>query len=452
MGLWRAPGWDTIDEVKANMLGWKTYSFNELHLIHHRFTGTAESLWRDKIKRGVACYVTGYHPLFVAASCVSQSVRRPYLGGSAAIAYGFLKGYWERMPRVNDQATHQVCSRPATAASVRARKRFGNERQLGSVQLICAESAENSTFDRDDSVSARAHSGHAGYHPPPRTRTIRDSISAVASRAWSCPTLDHRSQQRPPATLQRRRHGLDCLQWRNLQLSGAAHFPSAKATSFKTQTDTEVIVHLYEEFGPQCVEKLRGMFAFAIWDENKKTLFLARDRVGIKPLYYSLNGPVASSSLRRSRRSLPTPRSPKSCAGNDRPLSDLPLRSRRRDAAERYSASWRRGITCWLRMAKQKSAILGSSVPQAGGQSEHRGSGKPIIELAGRSGRAAYDCGRSRWRSAERRSGFDGGAQFAAERTTRKSAPSRWAFPTPDLPMRRPYARLAAETFGSRAP
>src|SRR5579862_1595678 len=55
---------------------------------------------------------------------------------------------------------------------------------------------------------------------------------------------------------------------------------------FRTQTDTEVIVHLYEESGGRCTEKLRGMFAFAIWDERKQTLLLARDRVGIKPLYY----------------------------------------------------------------------------------------------------------------------------------------------------------------------
>jgi len=63
-------------------------------------------------------------------------------------------------------------------------------------------------------------------------------------------------------------------------------FLKTKGHSFKTNTDTEVIVHLYEEFGENCVEKLRGMFAFAIWNDREKTLFIARDRVGIKPLYY----------------------------------------------------------------------------------------------------------------------------------------------------------------------
>ena len=67
-------------------------------------------------------------------------------------------------------------------------------------------------------------------------------------------------------------------------------FLLGKGHTFKTKTDTEVIIHLYEELGPQCVEKLRGMFAFAIWDENTKTLFLARDRVGIKPVYYWHDG------------------------------------------------------------------------------------------------------------------------------------------------------------------
>lgn len=63
-------------------------------------------------------------------------------------------------------------------------------------------------------------------------------------------------------------------------------FLQSKGHVFRTQTDTEVIVHLYEELGEGCVERLRGMFAFAIWDERNQSLFIARDRVGIKPLYY----------------------------------------------------------------------------------------------------------------------------------------------------------------------
>lgn len=57
---------------------------------------------------------------------------------------------------------------------------------------------------------------------------------------------------------------------------------------FHTRCDTEVIVHAWEEWGEACVDRFRGMFAFALWDRNRQTLFMARDRMGVKPLYYAL--------------------------------------------------------------------------------------------------------------------------------------------------------------------
>ena len=56
---------------------------------------------------------------------------------------------------------------------------------------------------------------------------------------------------------------------------------------FRSRTDTEVVLNAYAHWGPQCIDKFNGMFAFAIWDKTRQELFLARDRYGIKPLYYT---------------------------------------------------------------------------------------------------------------------------------------------------------------------
>ncbi|MGH9447999.1 MAG: glycosyltransferase family A protein [Terriglobia bacterium] len=102
-GFWPAPGWDTLDEVKANMKGWSTRSFSELALTHYRITGAADGRWRNLVKNGKSDFISGYHPLFMIAKCISRLACRPYVLGSAALAYGFVKGYLTGTPQVNDR-------------------------------------------------------------------------------------------------------------------------------------------------------------------------------------------------------------------------------------------------------------------------------------------------------------------------------------------------------------
>ena len=104
-GFWPAPGWDTMDEVKASMLGWTTRSFSDLHVIHHRVTGTAEGIWNGVVKNGRANYICGYHPLFMLSKCFANLIRKPYIIGSFALLYGFVSGYVKGIPQVDDPQT-----------------------------------------------------------------------------------------------------------------------------------------------------------------------------------------------------------------------------------------------------------------------------------------------------------------------------------------------------------
>lgn len=102
-GLIQAPGWDTLDEVKANMLGWETRTFPELQILHHRVTGAADGSWRNLVKNGEANYISGYHNLFMIVKCLKRLVQKPYLIGSFALLYGFVRGYVRGIPQVNDR-------------------------------------------------------------------------------------------------------------------------------------------------------------------------------------------------------------------------------------------------------------------------------------------------------------------------------------------------------------
>lgn len=102
-GLIQAPGWDTLDEIKANMFGWETRSFEDLKLIHHRYTGSADGRWKGWVKNGRANYIVGYHPLFMILKCIKRVYQRPYLISSAGLLWGFMSGYMERIPQVDDR-------------------------------------------------------------------------------------------------------------------------------------------------------------------------------------------------------------------------------------------------------------------------------------------------------------------------------------------------------------
>lgn len=103
-GLLRVPGWDTVDEVKANMLGWKTRSFQDLKVLHRRRTGAADGAWRNSVKDGLADYISGYHPVFMFLKCVKRLVQKPLVVGSLGLLYGFISAYSKRTPQVNDRA------------------------------------------------------------------------------------------------------------------------------------------------------------------------------------------------------------------------------------------------------------------------------------------------------------------------------------------------------------
>jgi poly-beta-1,6-N-acetyl-D-glucosamine synthase len=101
-GLVKAPGWDTIDELKAKMLGWETRTFQDLKIHQLKITGSADGSWRNWVKNGLANYITGYHPLFMAAKCASRLLKPPIFIGAGCLAWGFLSGYLRGIKQVAD--------------------------------------------------------------------------------------------------------------------------------------------------------------------------------------------------------------------------------------------------------------------------------------------------------------------------------------------------------------
>jgi glycosyltransferase involved in cell wall biosynthesis len=106
-GLVQAVGWDTVDELKANMLGWSTRTFSDIRIVHHRPAGAAYGTWQNWVKNGLANYVAGYHPIFMLLKCISRVFKRPYGIAALGLWFGFCSGYAKRIRRVDDAPFRQ---------------------------------------------------------------------------------------------------------------------------------------------------------------------------------------------------------------------------------------------------------------------------------------------------------------------------------------------------------
>ncbi len=115
----RGAGWDTLDEVKANMLGWSTRTFKHLKVAHHRATGSANGAWQNAVKVGTWSYISGYHPLYMLARCGRWSLEKPYIVGAIGLFYGYFNGYFRRTPRADKQLILYVRSQQVRRLSFR---------------------------------------------------------------------------------------------------------------------------------------------------------------------------------------------------------------------------------------------------------------------------------------------------------------------------------------------
>ena len=241
--------------------------------------------------------------------------------------------------------------------------------------------------------------------------------------------------------------GLDRLQRRDLQLRRGPRASSiAHGHRFRTSSDTEVIVHGYEQWGERCVDRFRGMFAFAVWDSAARRLLLARDRLGVKPLYYAElpgRGIVFGSELKSLLEDPDV--AARLAPGRDRRLPDAALHP---------------GAGDDLRGHPQAASPATSSSPN-GARSGRRATGTSsspatATRLARRStSSSSTRCSRSRWRSARSRTCRSARSSRAA--STRARSRPTWSRRAAraarhDLGRLRPRALRRARARASASP
>ncbi len=193
---------------------------------------------------------------------------------------------------------------------------------------------------RGDEHRARAGSpSRAGARGPrraacaPRPGRRRKLAARARPRRLRAPAaVDHRPRARRPADARRRTATGSPTTARSTTTSSCAK--ELGEASFATDSDTEVILRAYAPVGPDCLDRLRGMFAFALWDEREQTLFVARDRFGIKPLYYAVVDGIFYCAS-EAKALLPFLPGDRDRSGRAQGLPRLPVHARRQDDVPR---------------------------------------------------------------------------------------------------------------------
>ncbi|MCL5292851.1 MAG: glycosyltransferase family 2 protein [Actinobacteria bacterium] len=99
-GIEEVLGWDTIDELKAQLAGWDSKSFRDIVLTHWRLMGSSAGIIRGKVRHGFTNYYLGYHPVYMLARVARRSTEKPYIIGSLAMLWGYIKGYIWRYEQI----------------------------------------------------------------------------------------------------------------------------------------------------------------------------------------------------------------------------------------------------------------------------------------------------------------------------------------------------------------